>query len=193
MEWEKISCEEDPDRCHGINSGNNNFSGQCHFKRIPPSNFCPRHGGNMALAGQKEAKKRNYYVKKWRERINEFADNPEIKSLREEVGIIRMMIETVLNKCNDENDLLIYSNQIQTLVQQAQKLVESCHKLEQSTGTLLDKQTILVVCDSLVKIISEHVLDSDVLDILSHKMVDVVAGIGGLNVTKDVGAITGQN
>lgn len=191
MEWEKIDSESDPERCQGVNQGNNNFSGQCHYKRVKGSNFCPRHGGNVALQKIEKEKTRNYYLGKWRQRVNEFADNPEIKSLREEIGIVRMMIETVLGKCQDENDLLIFSNQIQQLIQQAQKLVESCHKLEQSTGALLDKQTILVVCDSIVKIISEHITDGDVLDVLSGKMVDVVAGIGGLNVTTDVKPVTG--
>ena len=72
--------------------------------------------------------------------------------------------------------------------------MESCHKLEERTGVLLDKQSILVVCDSLVKIIANHVEDPDALDTISTQMVDVVAGIGGLaSVTKDASAIPGAD
>lgn len=180
MEWEKVIDEADPDRCEGVSSMGIGGS-QCLFKRVQPSKFCPRHGGNHALVAQTREKVRNYHLTKWRARVNEFADNPEVKSLREEIGIIRMMIEAIVEKCEDTNDLILYSGKLQELIGQAQKLVEGCHKLEERTGVLLDKQSILVFCDSAVKIIAEFVEDPDALDTIALRLVDVVAKIGGLN------------
>ncbi len=183
-QFERCTDEDDPERCNGINAGD---QGQCLFKRVPKSLYCPRHGGNKALENVKKEQVRNYQLTKWRGRVNAFADNPEVKSLREEIGIIRMMIETVVNKCNDENDLILYSSKLQDLIRQAQKLVEGCHRLEERTGVLLDKTSILVLCDSLVKIIADHVEDSDALESIAVQFVNVVAQIGGLNdVTQNV-------
>ena len=178
--WVKIENEFDPDRCEGVGRK----GGQCLFKRCAPSKFCMRHGASQRFIAEKKERHRNYHLTKFRARINELADSPEIKSLREEIGIIRMMIETILNKCQDENDLIMFAGKLQHMIQQAQKLVESCHRLEERTGVLLDKQSILVVCDSLVKIIAIHVEDPDALDRIAEQMVDVVAKIGGIgNVT----------
>lgn len=201
--WEKITDEADPERCQGLNKPRTNIGGkggqdegspQCLFKRVKGSNFCPRHGGGAALAKAKKEETRNYHLGKWSMRVNQFADNPEIKSLREEIGIVRMMIETVVGKCKDENDVILYSGKLQNLIQQAQKLVESCHRLEERTGVLLDKQSILVVCDSLVKIIAVHVEDPDALDTIAAQMVDVVAKIGGIeNVNEHAPSVAGTN
>lgn len=181
MEWEKCIDPYDKDRCSGIDG-----NGQCQFKRIPPSKFCPRHGANQALANQEVEKVRNYNLGKWRARIHSFADNPEVKSLREEIGILRMMLETVLGKCQDENDLLIYCGKIQELVRDIDKVVQSCHKLEERTGVLLDKPTILTLSDVLVSLIADHVPDSDALDMIAGKMIEAVAKMGGLQHVADV-------
>lgn len=180
MEWQRIDCDEDPERCENVDG-----HGQCRYKRAKPSAFCPRHGGNQALAAQEKEKIRNYQLGKWRTRVNQFADNPEVKSLREEIGILRMMLETVLGKCQDENDLLIYCGKIQELVGQIQKVVAECHRLEERTGVLLDKQTILTLADTIVKIIADHVVDPDILEMVGAKMVDVVAQMGGLKHVAD--------
>jgi hypothetical protein len=180
MEWRQIEKEDDPDRCQGIDS-----RGQCKFIRAAPSLYCPRHGGNRAIAAAEKENVRNYFLGKWRTRVNQFADNPNVKSLREEIGILRMMLETILNKCQDENDLLMYCGKIQELVGQIQKVVAECHRLEERTGVLLDKQTILTLADTMVKIIGEHVTDSDALEMIGTKMVDVVAQMGGLKHVAD--------
>lgn len=189
--WERCTNEYDPDRCQGVNGGN---QGQCWFKVSPESKFCPRHGGRHAAAAEKKEKVRNYHLGKWRERVNQFADNPEIKSLREEIGIVRMLIEAVIEKCNDTTDLLMVSGKLQALIFQAQKLVSECHRLEERTGVLLDKQTILIVCDSLVRVIGTYVEDSDALESISRQMVEIVAKVGGLaDVTANVNAPAGAN
>jgi hypothetical protein len=180
MKWEQIKEEDDPDRCQGVSA-----YGQCLFKRVAPSLYCPRHGGNQALAANEREKVRNYHLTKWRQRVNEFADNPEVKSLKEEIGILRMMLETVLNKCQDENDLLIYAGKIQDLVRDINKVVESCHKLDERNGVLLDKQSILTLGDAMVSIIGEHVGDPDALEMIAGKMVDVVIKMGGLQHVAD--------
>lgn len=187
-EWERVE-QDDPERCQSVDG-----QGQCPYKAIPPSNHCPRHGANRAVATTKNENIRNYNLGKWRARVNEFADNPKVKSLREEIGIMRMMLEEILLRCNDSADLVLYNGKISDMIVKIQKLVESCHKLEERTGVLLDKQAIIVVCDSIVKIIGEKIEDPDALNDIACRMVDVVAKIGGLNnVLANASTPTGAN
>lgn len=187
-EWERVA-EDDPNRCQAVDG-----QGQCPYKAISPSKYCPRHGANKGVASTKAEAIRNYNLGKWRDRVNNFADNPQVKSLREEIGITRMVLEEYLLKCQEPNDLLIYSTRITQMIQQIQKLVEGCHKLEERTGKLLDKQSVIVVCDSIVKIIGTRIEDPDVLNLIAAEMVDVVAKIGGLNnVFEHADSPTGAN
>jgi hypothetical protein len=153
----------------------------CRYVAVDGTDYCPRHGANKQLANQNVERTRNYNLTKFRARVNQFADNPEIKSLREEIGIVRLMLESVIERCEDATDLLIQSDRISTLVTQIEKLVVSCHKLEEKTGAMIDKSTVVILCDSIVKIIGEKIKDSDELDEISTSILNVVAQVGSLH------------
>lgn len=163
--------EDSPDRCQGILQG----AGQCTNARIEGSNFCIRHGGHSVERAATTEGLRNYRLTRWRERVNQFADNPQAKSLREEIGITRLQLENLLNRCQDENDLLMYSNQIEKLVNQIEKLVTSCQKLEEKTGSLVDKTQLMVMSDSIVKILADFITNPDDLDMIGMRIIDVIA------------------
>lgn len=157
--------ENSPDRCQGVNT-----VGQCNNCVVPGSKFCIIHGGSKQQRANEDEGLKNYRLGKFRARVNEFADNPQAKNLREEVGIVRMQLEFLIEKCADETDLLLYSERISRLVTQIQVLVLSCQKLEEKSGSLLDKTQLFVLCETIVKIIGEHVTDSDVLDMIANKI-----------------------
>jgi hypothetical protein len=59
----------------------------------------------------------------YRARAHEFSDHHELTNLREEVGILRMVLEQLLEKCEQPNDLIIHANKITELTRTIQKLV----------------------------------------------------------------------
>lgn len=146
-------------------------SGPCPYMKVENSNFCPMHQGRSAFEARKK-EGRNYRLAKWQARVNEFADNDQVKSLREEIGIVRMMLEETLNQCNDSTDLLLYSHKISQLVAQIEKLVVSCDKLENRMGLLLSKASVIQLASTYVNIITEHVEDPDIIDIIGTKMLE---------------------
>ena len=150
---------------------------QCPYKKVANTNYCPRHGANKALIVQKTERLRNYRLAKWRNRVGEFADSPGIKSLRDEIGILRLTLETMLESCNDSMELILYSQRISDLVMKIEKLVVSCDKLENRMGMLLDKKTVLYLAQRYVEIINEHVEDVDTIDAISNEMVKATAVI----------------
>lgn len=56
------------------------------------------------------------------------------------------------------------------------KLVNSCHRLEQSTGLLLEKQAAMTLGDALVEIISTHIEDEDTIFQIAEDIINKIAG-----------------
>ena len=160
----------DKERCQ-----HNTKMGQCPYRAVPGCTTCHMHGGikEQILIANKE--KRLYRVSKWQSRISEFADSDQVKTLREEVGILRVVLEETLNKCNDSTELLIYSSRITDTVLKIEKLVASCHRLEASTGNLLDKTQALQLASVIVEIIARYIDDPVIIDSISEEVMESVA------------------
>lgn len=150
--------------CYAVIAGG---SRQCFYQKEPGSNYCILHGGKDVL---EKKKVRNYNLQRYRQRVSELSDSEGIKSLREEIGIMRMMVEEILNMCDDTQDLLSYSQKITSMIGQIERLVNSCHKLESSLGFLLDKNTLLTISEQIINIINIHVKDELVIDDISEKI-----------------------
>lgn len=159
---------DDPKRCQGITN-----SGQCQFQATDGSKFCNMHGGTDKFKENKAI--RNYRLVQWQNRINEAADSQEVKSLREEIGIIRILIEETVNRCKDSTELILYSAKISDLVMKAERLVVSCHKLEERTGALLDKTAVLHLATMMVDIVGRNIDDPALLDKISSEFIQAVA------------------
>jgi len=171
IEHKLIKCEnpDDPKRCQGTVRGQ-----QCPWQAIEDTPYCKMHQGGTKAAAAPDRVLRNYRLAKWQVRVNEFADNPQVKSLREEIGILRMILEEVLCRCEDANDLLIYSNKISDYVQKIEKIISSCHRLEQSSGFLLDKTAILQIANTIIEIVSTRVDDPILLNQISEEIIQTI-------------------
>lgn len=163
-----ITVEDDsPIRCQAVTA-----NGQCrHMATFEDK--CPMHARALTKRADK-AEARNYRLSKFQARVDDFANSDKIKSLREEIGIVRMLIEEVINRCNSATDLILMSNKISHLIDQAQKLVTSCHRLEASTGMLLDKTAILQLSMTIVEIVHQYVKDDTQIDQISERIVSAV-------------------
>ena len=130
---------------------------QCNHKKNGLSNYCTHHGGTNDDTLKQVRAANVYKLQVFQARVDQFATDPNIKNLRGEIGILRLMIEARLNKCNDEYDLMLQSAAIATLITQANSLVSSCHRIETLTGQLLDKQSLAEFATQVVQIISDEV------------------------------------
>lgn len=157
---------DDPTRCKTVTA-----LGQC-LNMATFGDCCPMHARGLTKVAERE-EARNYRLGKFQARVNQFADSEKIKSLREEIGIIRMLIEEVLNRCTNTTELLLYAGKISDLIEQANRLVTSCHKLEMSTGMLLDKTAILQLGITIVEIVHKYVPEEK-LDVISDEIVHAV-------------------
>jgi hypothetical protein len=153
------------------------INGQCPYCKVDNTDYCPMHGSNTGVNVQKAEVKRNYQLSRWKNRVNNFADNDQIKSLREEIGILRMVMEEVLNKCDDATDLLMASHRIADVAMKIEKLVVSCDKLENRMGLLLSKRAVVQLAGEYVQIINNYVTDPDTIEQISEEMISATQKI----------------
>lgn len=166
--------EDDPLRCQCTQTQ----YGQCMNKACEDSDYCIIHGGQHAINKRKKEKLRNYILTKHQARIERHKTAPDIKSLRDEVAILRMLMEERLNHCKDDMDLILHSGPISDLVMKIDKLVNSCHKLEGSLGQLLDKQAILTFASEVITVITDNLDDPVKIDAISNGIMEIVGRIG---------------
>lgn len=167
----RITDEFDPERCVGIRIGS-----QCNFKRRPGREMCPVCDKHFYKQDRKE-KTDVYLLTKWRDRLSRLTTDDGIKSLRDEIGIVRMTLESLLNLCSKDEDLVLNSTKICELVGKCEHLVVACQKLEKTTGMMMDKTTALQIASNIVTIISEFVTDVEVIDKISSAIIDRVLNI----------------
>lgn len=173
-----MSSEDDPQRCQAVNS-----QGQCTNKGLTlpdetRASFCLAHGGNKQQEAQIKASARNYKLDRWNRRLAEKADASGIKSLRDEIGILRIILEDRLNLCKDAHDLILQSGPISDMIMKIERVVTSCHKLEGSMGQLLDKQAILQFAQLVIGIIGTHVQDETQLTTIADAIIEAINDIG---------------
>jgi hypothetical protein len=113
----------------------------------------------MHVAGQASALKqemvRQYNVTRWKSKMDHFSGHSEVKSLREEIGVLRLLMETALNKCDSEMDLLLYSNHISSMAMKIKEAVMAAQKLESAMGMLLDRAATMQLTGEIVDIIGK--------------------------------------
>ena len=128
------------------------------------------HGGNKQIASQEAKSLRNYQLTCFRAKLERHSTSDNIKSLRDEIGILRMVLETRLNQCENEMDLLLHSGPISDMVLKIDRL-NSCHKLEGLMGQLLDKTAIIQFANVVIDIIGEEIADQSAINRIADRII----------------------
>ncbi len=163
--------EDDPNRCQYIRP----TYGQCTNKACDGSTYCPAHGGNRGAQTKQKKKLRNYQLNKYKNRIAKKSNSSDILSLRDEIGILRLLIEEKINRCQDDSyDIIMMSGPLSDLIMKVERMVSSCTKLENRLGNFLDKNKVIQFAQTIVKIISENITDEETLDTISNKILEVL-------------------
>ena len=178
-DFERAPYPEHPDRCSQVIKN----QGQClnlGYKKPDGSRAgrCLAHGGNLEVHNERQKQLSNYRLTKWQARLQEKSSSDHIKSLRDEVGVLRMVLEDRLNQCQDNMDLILHSQAISDLVIKIEKVVTSCHKLEGSMGQLLDKQAVLQFAQIVISIITDVLTDEQAIDAIASRILQTVSAIG---------------
>jgi len=183
----KKCAEDSPNRCQHTRP----LYGQCPNESVclPNGQYgtrCLAHGGNrqIASAEQKATRIYNISIVKYQKRLEEHSANKNLKSLREDIGILRLLLETRLNRIKDDTDLLIQSSAISDLVLKIERLVLSCNKLEGSMKKLVDKAAIIQFASEIIEVIG-NILEGK--EDLIEKIADgIIGALGRMGDDEDI-------
>ena len=160
--WGRVA-NDHPERCQATVT-----SGQCEQRACTGSKFCRAHGGHHAEIEKEKLNMRNYRLAKFKERATELSESDGISSLRDEVALLRMLIEERINKCKDTTDLLLVSGPLSDLIIKVDKVVCSMNKLESNLGQHLDKTKVIQYAQMMIEIIDKYISNPEILDAIGE-------------------------
>ena len=140
----------DQPQCMGITD-----YGQCPYEAYMASDNCIMHGGNKIQERIERDETRKYRLAILRADYNRHCDDDGIKSLADEIGLARTILQSHLDQCQTSTALLLKSHTISDLLRQIKELVTSCHKLDMSLGGLLDRGKIIAFAEEVVTITTD--------------------------------------
>ena len=147
---------------------------------------CPKHGGVVSAASIVRKELHDYRLQIWQQRVGEFTESVQVKTLRGEIGILRLLLENILHQCHNNQDLILYSHKISELAMKIERLVMSCDRLENRMGLVLDKAAAMLLASQIVDVISRKIDDPMVIDSISGGIIDAIVQITNLPEPNDV-------
>jgi|SRR5579872_2115585 len=152
---------------------------QCSEVSVPGSEFCRIHSRGFDRTNEQST--RLYLLAKADEqaRLLKLADHEEIRSLREEIALARMLVERRWNLIRNDNDLIMACGSLNTLLLTIERLVKSAHSIEQNLGILLSKSAVMALGQNICRIIVEE-LDGienyeGIVDSITHRILSTIA------------------
>ena len=175
------SDDHDPLRCQASHAD----MGQCTYlsmEGMDPVKYagiknCPQHGGQRAATLKERKDSKVYRLQVWQQRVDEFMETNKHRDLREEISMVRLLIESMFTQCRTSQDLMMYSHRIGVLMLQLEKLITSCERLEKNSNMHMDKTAALALANKVVEVISEHIDDPEKIDAISGGIITILAEI----------------
>lgn len=161
--------DDSPKRCQ-----HSRIVNQCNFGSVEGQTYCAYHIALHVPQYRKQNRLKKYKLVQHYARIDELCSNQDVKNLNEEVGILNYSLETLLNQCHTPWDIQVNQHRIESLVEKISKTMLLSHKLQTLTGQVLDKQTLAIFVDDVLKVISDEIQDAETLKRIGNKIGDAV-------------------
>lgn len=147
-----------PVRCEA----NNPFSCEkCReFLAIPGSAYCPRCKGPGELDLVRKGLYR-FHSAEAQARLQGMKSHTEGRTLANEVALLRILLETQLNKCSTEYDLLTNEATISRLIENITKCLTANNKMEERIGELLTLEQVIMMLQSFFNMVIQYIPDPE--------------------------------
>jgi hypothetical protein len=184
MLLQRVIDPADPRRCKGATP-----AGQCMNEAEDGCENCLIHNGQVSAISPT---KRIYLLTRAaaRNRLAELAEHDEVKSLREEIALTRMMIETQFNGINSDLDWAMRWPAIERGIRTVHGLVKDCHVIEQNLGSMLSKTTVLSLANRICQVVIDRLqgIDNytDLTDDIIHSVIQIVQDANNEGVVRSV-------
>ena len=166
--YERCKDEDDPRRCQARGPHN-----QCMMVKVEGSDYCHLHGGHAAVRHAAKDELYNLNVTRFKARLVKLGNSSQIMSLRDEIGVARLLLENIINQCRGPVDLITYSPQISKQTDSISKLIRDCHYIESKMGNLLDRGALMTFGAKVIDIINENIDNDETKKLIAMKIVAV--------------------
>lgn len=148
--------------------------GPCFNKVDYPGGLCAAHGGNrQKLALEKESIYSRLNAQ-YKERIKQMTDHTGHYSLKEEVGVLRILLENLLESVqSDPSKLLRMTGPAADLITKIEKLVLSSLRAERYIGGLLSRDQAGRMLQEAVDVIAEEIEDVEILERIAARLSEI--------------------
>jgi hypothetical protein len=163
----------DPRQCDAIAG-----SKKCSLIRYPNSQYCIAHGGIRDADKAAEEAKKIYLASQWQREIGIFSQDPQLKSLTREIGVLRLLLTKIIGNCQTENDLLLRSSTISEMVMKIDKLVGSCDRLDKSMGKMVNKQQLTEFGQVVIVLVAKYLPNPELLRVFADEMTEAIKMAG---------------
>lgn len=170
----RVEEPDDPNRCQATGR-----AGQCRNLAIPGTHYCIAHGG--AKADLYNQKKGIYDIRsaEMKARIQAHSYRPDVITLNEEIGVLRITLESLLNQINgDEFEMLTQISTIGEIVMKIEKVVVSCNKLEQSRKDVLSRRDLSSFAAQISMLAASIIEDPAKIKLFVEGLTEVVMKLG---------------
>jgi hypothetical protein len=168
-ELRRVTDPEDPNRCGGSFK-----NGQCPHVAVEGSKYCCMHGGWRAAVAKEKSDMAEYLSGRWAEEIKTLSENDGVYSLKQNIGVLTLLIEKIMGDCNSNADLIARNASISDLVVKCDKLVTSCSKLQKDLGEHLDRGTVMRMADACIAVIGKYITDPEEIESASNEILESI-------------------
>ena len=77
----------------------------CVVQRLEGAKFCAAHGGVHAHDRYRKAQRRLYDIDRYNKQISEYTEHDQANTFREEIAVLRMLLQKTLEACKSDADL----------------------------------------------------------------------------------------
>jgi hypothetical protein len=168
---DRVTDLADPNRCKGAAP-----DGQCRNQAEPGCEYCRAHGGSDKLAA---VRKSQYMLTRHRARVAALAEHEDAKTLRDEIAMVKELIEEVWNRINDTDASLISGcSELNRLFMTLEKLIKTSETVERNRNLTLSKTTIFIFGKEVVNILKDELRGvpefEERVDRITHRMLETI-------------------
>jgi hypothetical protein len=149
--YERQYPQKPQDQCKGVVAGRE----QCPFARVPGGDFCPIHSPKI----------RSFDYIVGTARYTEHRTSENIKSLQDEIAIVRAMVQRLLEKDIDNPGIL-------KLVSLLNDLAITCGKVIATLSEYVERQNLIDILNRILPYVKD---DEDILEIFEGLIVEHIS------------------
>jgi len=169
---------DSPHRCQRVKRTKQCRKQRLHLPDGAESQYCYGCGGWRDLKRMEKEEFALYRTQKYASRIKSMADHASARTLKDEVGILRMLLEEELQGCKNSEELIRKTPQLMNILDRITKAVPASAKLDIQTGNTISKTAAAQLGDEIIKIISDNITDPDILTDIANSIGEAISRAG---------------